>query len=98
MKRVVLIIMFLWVAVVGTDGQTSNWFTNKYGAYGTNFISIAPWTAEGIFYQGDTVTISNTVGTTVEVYDYHFTPITNAASPVVLANLGLGHYFVQVDG
>ena len=33
-------------------------FTNVYGIYGTNFIAIAPWTSQGIFYQGDPVTIS----------------------------------------
>lgn len=98
MRRVLFTMLFLGVALVRTEGQTFGWFTNKYGAYGTNFISIAPWTAQGIFYEGDTVTISNTLGTTVEVYDYHFNPITNSTPPVVLTHLGLGHYFVQVDG
>ncbi|HVM62082.1 MAG TPA: PKD domain-containing protein [Verrucomicrobiae bacterium] len=87
----------LYGALVRADGQTFPYFTNVYGGYGTNFIYIAPWTAQGIFYEGDTITISNRVGTAVEVYDYHFNPITNATPPVVLSNLGLGHYFVQVD-
>ncbi|HTS16513.1 MAG TPA: PKD domain-containing protein [Verrucomicrobiae bacterium] len=80
------------------DGQTFGYFTNKYGSYGTNFISIAPWTAQGIFFEGDTVTISNRIGTSVEVYDFHFNPLTNALPPVVLSHLGLGHYFIQVNG
>ena len=73
-------------------------FTNVYGIYGTNFIAIAPWTSQGIFYQGDPVTISNSIGTTVEVYDFHSNPVTNHAPPVTLTNLPMGHYFVQVDG
>ncbi|MGD1019369.1 MAG: thrombospondin type 3 repeat-containing protein [Verrucomicrobiia bacterium] len=73
-------------------------FTNLYGIYGTNFISIAPWTSQGIFYQGDSVVISNRIGTTVEVYDFHGNSVTNAAPPVTLMNLKMGHYFVQVDG
>ena len=73
-------------------------FTNRYGLYGGTGISIAPWTAQGIFYEGDTVTISNSLGTTIEVYDFHSHSITNAAPPVTLSGLGLGHYFVEVNG
>ncbi|MGO9245251.1 MAG: PKD domain-containing protein [Verrucomicrobiia bacterium] len=73
-------------------------FTNVYGIYGTNFITIAPWTSQGIFYQGDAVTISNRIGTTIEVYDFHSNHVTNHAPPVTLTNLPMGHYFVQVDG
>jgi hypothetical protein len=73
-------------------------FTNQYGIYGASFISIAPWTSQGIFYQGDPVTISNSLGTTIEVYDFHSNRITNAAPPVTLTDLPMGHYFVQVDG
>jgi hypothetical protein len=35
-----------------------------------NFITIAPWTAQGIFHQRDFVAISNVLGTTVEVHDF----------------------------
>lgn len=73
-------------------------FTNDYGIYGTNFIAIAPWISQGIFYQGDPVTISNSIGTTIEVYDFHGRSVTNAAPPVTLTALAMGHYFVQVDG
>ena len=73
-------------------------FTNVYGIYGTNFITIAPWTSQGIFYQGDPVTISNSIRTTIEVYDFHSNHVTNHAPPVTLTNLPMGHYFVQVDG
>jgi PKD repeat protein len=90
--------MLLWVAIVRSEGQTFGAFTNQYGPYGTNFITIAPWTSQGIFYQGDPVTISNSIGTTVEVYDFHGNGVTNAAPPVTLTNLPLGHYFIQVDG
>jgi PKD domain len=96
--RLLFVVILLCGMLVRAEGQTFGYFTNKYSAYGTNFISIAPWTAQGIFYEGDTITISNRLGTTVEVYDYHFNPITNATPPVVLYNLGLGHYFVQVNG
>ena len=98
MRRALFTILVFWFALVRTEGQTVGGFTNKYGPYGTNFITIAPWTAQGIFFQGDTVTISNRLGTAVEVYDFHFNQITNAVPPVVLSHLGLGHYFVQVDG
>jgi hypothetical protein len=98
MRRALFTIMLFCVVIVRTEGQTFGVFTNKYGVYGTNFISIAPWTSQGIFYQGDPVTISNSIGTTVEVYDFHGNSVTNAAPPVTLTNLKLGHYFVQVDG
>ena len=61
-------------------------------------IAIAPWTSQGIFYQGDPVTISNSLGTTIEVYDFHGNSITTAPPPVTLTTLPMGHYFVQVDG
>jgi PKD repeat protein len=99
MKRFVFVVLFLWIALVRAGGQTFPWFTNTYGrAYGTNFIWVAPWNAQGIFYEGDAVTISNLLGTAVEVYDFHFNPITNAVPPAVLTHLGLGHYFIQVNG
>jgi hypothetical protein len=45
------------------------------------------------------VTISNNIDTTIEVYDFHYNSVTNAAPPVVvLTNLKMGHYFVQVNG
>lgn len=98
MKHAFFTIILLWVAIVRTQGQTFGAFTNRYGPYGTNFITIAPWTSQGIFYQGDPVTISNRIGTTVEVYDFHGNSVTNAAPPVTLTNLKLGHYFIQVNG
>jgi PKD repeat protein len=98
MKHAFFTIMLFWVLTFRAEGQAFGAFTNKYGAYGTNFIRIAPWTAQGIFYQGDPVTISNNIGTTVEVFDFHGARITNAAPPVTLTTLKLGHYFVQVDG
>jgi hypothetical protein len=85
-------------ATIVSTLPTASAFTNVYGIYGTNFITIAPWTSQGIFYQGDPVTISNRIGTTVEVYDLHGNRVTNAAPPVTLTNLRLGHYFIQVDG
>jgi hypothetical protein len=69
-------------------------FTNLYGLYGTNFIAIAPWTAQGIYYEGDTVTISNSVGTTIEIYDYHCNHVTNLAPPAIVSGLTPNHYFV----
>jgi len=97
-RRVVFTAMVFRAAIGYAEGQAFAGFTNKYGAYGTNFIAIAPWTSQGIFYQGDPVTISNRIGTAIEVYDFHGNPVANAAPPVTLTNLRMGHYFVQVDG
>lgn len=98
MRRALFTILLFCVAIVRVEGQAFVAFTNKYGVYGTNFIAIAPWSSQGIFYEGDPVTISNSIGTTVEVYDFHGNTVTNAMPPVNLTNLKLGHYFVQVDG
>jgi PKD repeat protein len=77
---------------------TGGWFTNTYAVYGNSNIVVSPATSVGIFYVGDAVTISNTLGTTVEVYDYHFNHVTNLAPPAIITGLGIGHYFVQVNG
>ena len=77
---------------------TSGWFTNTYGVYGGSNIVISPATSVGIFFVGDTVIVSNTLGTTVELYDYHFNHITNLPPPAAFSGLGIGHYFVQADG
>jgi PKD repeat protein len=84
--------------VLVSPGNTANWFTNTYGLVGSTNIVIAPATSVGIFYVGDTVTISNSLRTKIEIYDYHFNHVTNMTPPAKLKGLGLGHYFVQVDG
>jgi hypothetical protein len=73
------------------------YFTNNFPALGTNFLSIAPFTSQGLFYTGDAVTISNTTAATIEVYDYRWKPVTNSFSPLTLTNLGVGHYWVQCN-
>jgi PKD repeat protein len=84
--------------VLVTSGNIPGGFTNAYGVFGGSNIVVSPASAVGIFYEGDSVTISNSLGTTIEVYDYHFRNVTNATPPAILTGLGLGHYFVQVDG
>ncbi|HTS19276.1 MAG TPA: LamG-like jellyroll fold domain-containing protein [Verrucomicrobiae bacterium] len=88
----------LGVVPISAPPVSSGGFTNTYPTFGSSNITINPSTSVGIFYVGDTVTISNNLGTTVELYDYHFNPVTNMAPPAVLSSLTVGYYFVQVDG
>jgi PKD repeat protein len=74
------------------------WFTNSYPLFGSSNLTIAPATAQGIFFVGDTVVISNNLPTNVELYDYHFNAMTSAPAPLVLTGLPMGHYFVECNG
>ncbi len=73
-------------------------FTNSYSVFGTNFLSLFPASYQGIYYEGDIVGISNSIGTPVEVYDFKASLIDTYAPPASLTNLSVGHYWVQCVG
>jgi PKD repeat protein len=85
-------------SVLVTPMPYTGWFTNSYPLFGSSNLTIAPATAQGIFFVGDTVVISNDLPTNVELYDYHFKAIATGPPPLVVSSLPMGHYFVQCNG
>ena len=83
------------------SGRPAPWFTRPFDP--TNppnpcLIVCYPTNTASIYSQGDVITVSNTAGTRIDVFDSTGTFVaSNASSPLVLARLPVGHYFVQVD-
>lgn len=74
-------------------------FTNRYNPQGANFLTLLPADFQGIYYQGETIRISNRIRSHIEVYAFDGSPVASGRSPLVIkGTLPPNHYWVACNG